>query len=613
MSTIGQMNLKLALDVNGMLKSLEESRAQLSQVGKEASRQFAIIKASMGEQIAKMTEGTSVVGQLTVKHQALTSQVEVQQKYVAALNDAYDKSVVAKGKDADETQRLEVRLAKAKEAEAVLQKQLRETTAEMQKQASESTTLSSKMESAFEKLKNVGQSMMLGISAPLTGFTALATSGTEELRTELSMLEVNAKKARASIEQVNSLYREMYAITGELDSNTEGFSNLLKAGFKDTALTQVTKELAGAAILFKDTLKFEGLSESLQETLGAFNAVGPFAELLERSGVSLDAFNAGLKEAAANGTQTQYVLDVLAKQGLANHYEQYVKNNKALVENKKSIYDMMLSMSEFAEVATPLLTKINNLMSGLLNLFNGLPQPVQSLLVGLGAVLSALGPVLFALGQVSLIIGSGGIGKAITWLTGTLLPSLGTAFATIFGAITSPIGITVAALAGIGFIAYEIMDNWAPIKQFFSDLWNSISEGFSALWDTIKSPFIGFINGIIEGLNWIITELNETFKISIPKWVPGVGGKSWGVNIGTIPKFHDGGVFQAPTPGGEGLALLKDGETILPSGLSNNSSQTQVVKHEFGTLRVEGVTDRGQLVGIIEVAVNDILRRELRS
>jgi predicted RNA-binding protein with RPS1 domain len=356
MATIGQMNVKLNLDATGALKALEESKSKLADVGRESSRQMKIIGANLGEATAKMSLNASASEVLAVKQQALTSKVEEQRKYVAALSDAYQKSVAALVNNADETGKLELRMAKAKETEAKLEQQLRQTTQEMQKQSTESSNLSSKMESSFKKLKDVGEKMSVGVTAPLVGFTAAATEGTEELRTELSKLDANARRESASIEQVNNLYRDMYAITGELDSNTEAFSNLLKSGFKGDALKQVTEQLAGASLMFKDTLKFEGLGDGLQETLGTLNAVGPFAELLERLGLNLNTFNAGLKEAAANGTQTQYVLDVLAKQGLANNYKEYVKNNQALVENKKSTYDLMVSMSEFAKAATPVFT-----------------------------------------------------------------------------------------------------------------------------------------------------------------------------------------------------------------------------------------------------------------
>jgi hypothetical protein len=41
--------------------------------------------------------------------------------------------------------------------------------------------------------------------------------------------------------------------------------------------------------------------------------------------------------------------------------------------------------------------------------------------------------------------------------------------------------------------------------------------------------------------------------------------------FGFLPRLHSGGVFRAPTAGGEGLALLKDRETVLPPGVSPQS------------------------------------------
>ena len=43
-----------------------------------------------------------------------------------------------------------------------------------------------------------------------------------------------------------------------------------------------------------DTLNTEGIADGIQETFATGRAVGMFGELLERSGVNLDDFNAGL-------------------------------------------------------------------------------------------------------------------------------------------------------------------------------------------------------------------------------------------------------------------------------------------------------------------------------
>ncbi len=47
--------------------------------------------------------------------------------------------------------------------------------------------------------------------------------------------------------------------------------------------------------------------------------------------------------------------------------------------------------------------------------------------------------------------------------------------------------------------------------------------------------------------------------------------------FGTIPTFHQGGTYRAPRVGGEGLALLKDRETIIPAGGDGNVNVSVVM------------------------------------
>jgi hypothetical protein len=227
------------------------------------------------------------------------------------------------------------------------------------------------------------------------------------------------------------------------------------------------------------------------------------------------------------------------------------------------------------------------------NKFNSLPGSVQSAAITFGILLAALGPVLFILGQISLILGTGGIGKAITWLAGTLLPMLGTVFTTIIGLIMTPIGALVAAIVAIGTAVYFVIENWEPIKTFFSTLWEGITSGaqvvidwlkegwqgfadfFIGLWGAIWEPVKGFLNLMISGLNYLIQGLNK-LHVTVPKWSPIAPGETWGINIPEIPKFHSGGTFKAPTVGGEGLALLRDGEKVTTPN-SNNSTGGNVM------------------------------------
>ena len=103
-------------------------------------------------------------------------------------------------------------------------------------------------------------------------------------------------------------------------------------------------------------------------------------------------------------------------------------------------------------------------------------------------------------------------------------------------------------------------------------------EEFENLWKYIKdipSKAIEWgkdiINGLWEGMKKVWTKVTKWFssvtsKIgsSIKSAFSGVGsGGSSGFVIETpVEQFHSGGTFRAKTPGGVGLALLRDGEHV---------------------------------------------------
>ena len=108
---------------------------------------------------------------------------------------------------------------------------------------------------------------------------------------------------------------------------------------------------------------------------------------------------------------------------------------------------------------------------------------------------------------------------------------------------------------------------------YIKEHWRGFKDFFINLWDDLTAPFKSFINMLIDGVNLVISGLNK-INVTIPSWVPGIGGEDWGISIDKIPKFHDGGVFRTLNPSGEGLALLKDKETVLPEGVKPVTAMT---------------------------------------
>jgi TP901 family phage tail tape measure protein len=110
------------------------------------------------------------------------------------------------------------------------------------------------------------------------------------------------------------------------------------------------------------------------------------------------------------------------------------------------------------------------------------------------------------------------------------------------------VGITNAAEIGFAWLVEHIKGLPSKIKTAAEGMFDGLKDAFKA------------------AMNWIIEKWND-LEFTLPEVdtrIPGVG-KVGGFTLGTpdIPKLHDGGIYRAPTPGGEGLALLRDGERVI--------------------------------------------------
>lgn len=190
----------------------------------------------------------------------------------------------------------------------------------------------------------------------------------------------------------------------------------------------------------------------------------------------------------------------------------------------------------------------------------------------------------------------------------------------VFNAVllANPIMLIIAAIASLIAIGVLLYKNWDVVKakasalwswfsekcpwlaNVFSDAFNAIVDSFSSVWNRIKYHFtqvIDFVKNIFSGewgaawenvknifanafgglvglakapINAIISLINKAFSaigsvsVSIPDWVPGMGGKTFGFEMlqNQIPMLANGGIVTKPT-----TALIGEGaesEAVLP-------------------------------------------------
>lgn len=72
--------------------------------------------------------------------------------------------------------------------------------------------------------------------------------------------------------------------------------------------------------------------------------------------------------------------------------------------------------------------------------------------------------------------------------------------------------------------------------------WEGAKQIFEGIWNSLEGIIRGVLNIMINNINYLIRGLNK-IQFNLPDWVPGVGGKSFGINISEIPKLAVGTDF----------------------------------------------------------------------
>lgn len=189
--------------------------------------------------------------------------------------------------------------------------------------------------------------------------------------------------------------------------------------------------------------------------------------------------------------------------------------------------------------------------------------------------------------------------NAISTIISTVLNAIKTTFSTIFNSVKNTVttifnSIKTTITTVMSTVQTGISTALNAIKTTWSSIWtsmkNTVTTIFNSIWSTIKgviNSIIGGIegmaNGVIRGLNAMINALNK-LSFDVPDWVPEIGGKTFGFNIGTlstisIPRLETGGVVDQAT-----LAMIGEHgqEAVVP--LENNTGWMDKIAARIGEI-----------------------------
>lgn len=579
----------VTIEINGDTTGLSKS---LSGVNKELNATKSELKDV--EKLLKLNPGN--VELLEQKQKNLSEQIELTTKKLNALKNA-EKQMQALGKsDISEKQynalkreiiatktSLKDLQEKAEDSKKALKdagekgsNAFKKLKKEADKSGDSIENIANKATAAGEKLKGVSTAA----AGALAGAAALIGATAEE-SADLAKLETNAKSAGVGMEYLDEAMRRLYVVTQETDSNIEGLSNLMQAGFTDTGLLNAVELLSGAVIQFPDTLKFESLADSLQETIKTGAATGQFAELLDRLGIGTEKFNKRLEKTKNESKRLDLALQTLSKAGLSSTTEEYFKANKSLTTMLMSQSDLKQATIEFADALRPIAAELMPMLVNLLKIATDFISQMDSetllLITGLLGFTAILSPLLIIIGQT--ITAIQGISTALTALSANPTVLMVAAIAAIVAALVMLEQKTKIFSKTFTAIWQGIKKVIEKISNFFISIFtekipaalNKLKDFFKKIWDSIVAVMKAPVNMIIKMLNSIISGINKVFSWANSLKLPDfLGGASLGFNfkpLEKIPLLAKGGVLTSGTAivgeAGPEALTVKNGKAIV--------------------------------------------------
>lgn len=391
-------------------------------------------------------------------------------------------------------------------------------------------------------------------SAAISGITA-AAENTREYRTELAMLATNAEATGNSVTIMEDKLKEVSTITGDSGAAVEGLSNILQTGFSQSAVDSITDTLVGASIKWKDTLKFEGLADGLQETLATGAATGSFGEMLERLGMNLDDFNAGLAACNDSASKQQYILQTLSATGLADLKESYEETNKDILDSARAQYDLNDALANLGAAAEPAIAGVKGQLAEMLGIitegfasggFGGLSGAVTEALTMAVNSISTYLPQVVSLGTDIIMSLANAITDNLPLLLDAAINIIGTLFNGLVDLLPQLID---AALQMVMTLAQGITEALPELVPTLVDAVLYVVDTLVNNVDQLIDAALAIVVALGEGIMYALPELLGKVPEIIVKLVGALiesAPKLWGSAVAIIGELAGGLIMSIP-------------------------------------------------------------------
>lgn len=366
-----EIRTTLALDgENEYKKALSEAQRGLRVLGSELKLASAEFETNGDKQAF-----------LTAKSQTLRSEIAQQEEIVKSLEGAVKDAGEKYGETAKATDDYQIKLNSAKATLEKMRRELDATDREAQDlgrdsvrvgrqledgigdgadQAKESLeSMAAQMKQSLEEIKSSSFVTAAGSAWNMAqgvyqGLSELEESSREYNRT-LAIFKQNVEDDGFDYEWAKGKADEVASITGNIESALSGVRALTQTGWNSDEITEAINNIVGACLKYDGTT-FDGLAQSIQETISKGEATGQFAKVIESMGYDVNEFNEAMKNAETPTGKLQVALAYLTANGLVETKKNFEQNNKQIIKARTASNYLKEAWADLAETLEPLTT-----------------------------------------------------------------------------------------------------------------------------------------------------------------------------------------------------------------------------------------------------------------
>lgn len=395
--SVDEMVIKWSMDSKGFNDGLTKMNKSMS-----------LLKSEFSATASKLKVFGNSTDQLKNKQEYLTKAMDIQKSKIDVLKNSYDKQVQATGESSKEAQNLAIKLNNQIAYYNKLEIELQQTNKDIEMQTSKWNKLSTSLSNASKKVKDfgsklssIGNTLTLGVTAPLTAIGVASFDAASDMDESINKVQVACGNGANKVIEFSETTLKSFGIAkGSALDMMATFSDMgTGMGLQQQKANEMSMSLVGVA---GDLASFKNIRIDVAKT--ALNGIYTGeTESLKQLGIVMTETN--LQEYAASQGIKKKISDMTQAEKVQLRYNFVLNATKTAqgdfartsngASNQQRIFTESLKelSATFGQhllpVITPCITKLNELLQK----FGSLDEDTQKNIVKFGALAIAIGPV----------------------------------------------------------------------------------------------------------------------------------------------------------------------------------------------------------------------------